>query len=60
MFKPTAKPAKGSHGPMHTKGAAAPTKVGKGTGKVALGTAYKKGAAKPTQFMNAPGGKKGA
>ena len=30
MFKPTAKPAKGLHGPMHTKGAAAPIKVGKG------------------------------
>jgi hypothetical protein len=60
MFKPTAKPAKGSHGPMHTKGAAAPTKVGKGTGKVAVKPVHMKGAAKPTQFMKAPGGKKGA
>ena len=59
MFKPTAKPAKGSHGPMHTKGAAAPVKVGKGTGKVAIGAAHKKGAAKPIQFMKAAGGKKG-
>jgi len=59
MFKPTAKPAKGLHGPMHTKGAAKPTKVGTGTGKVAIKPVHMKGAAKPIQFMKAPGGKKG-
>lgn len=56
MYKPT----KTANPPMHHKGAAAPTKVGTGTGKVRVKPVHMKGAAKPIQFMKAPGGKKGA